>query len=268
VASGTNALAKSEGQNLEILGSHGVAIPSLEIQNPKSEIQNRGRRRWRRRLIIAGATLALIAIFHAPLFRLLASGLIVDDPPAKTDAVIFGGRNGPFAQIPLDEVAELYRNGMVSRVILVEDTSSRIVRQGILPNLDSVVRRELPKRGVPTEAITTLFVDGKGERDGPMRLKQWLQENRGMTATIVRTELSSREGRLMCSRVLDSEEMSRVRTHTLADPRYNSSNWWTTRRGIIELSTCYISLVHTLLFDETSPPARWEPDEFERSLRE
>lgn len=229
--------------------------------------QHRPVRRWRRRLLIGAALCFLIVVFHAPLFRLLASGLVVNDPLTKTDAVVFGGRNGPFAQIPVDEVAELYRGGNVSRVILIEDTGSRIVRQGILPTLDSVVRRDLSKRGVPECAITTLNVEARGERDGPERLQQWLRTHPGSTVTVLQSELSSRAGRMILRRVLTPEELSRVHLHTLSDPRYNAGNWWQTRRGVTELVTCYIALVHTFLVDETDPPALWNPDEFENSLK-
>jgi hypothetical protein len=193
--------------------------------------------------------------------------LVVDEPLTKTDAIVFAGRDGPVEHLPLDEVAELYGDGLAGRVILIEDSSSRIVQQGILPTLDTVVRRELPKRGVPGQAITTLSVEVRGERDIPKCLQQWLSENPESTVTVLERELVSRDKVCTLRHVLKPEEFSRVHIHAVPDPRYNSSNWWNTRRGVTELATCYIALAHTLLIDEGEPPARWNPDEFdERSL--
>jgi hypothetical protein len=225
------------------------------------------RPRWRRRLLVASVLVLLAVVFHASLFRLLAAGLVVDEPLTKTDAIVFDGRNGPVMQIPLDEVAELYRDGLAGRVILIEDSSSRIVQQRILPTLDTVVKRELPRRGVPAQAITTLSVEVRGERDMPERLQRWLSENPESTVTVLVRELNSRDKIHTLRHVLKPEESSRVHIHAVPDPRYNATNWWNTRRGVTELATCYIALAHTLLIDEGEPPARWDPDEFERSLR-
>src|SRR5437667_207347 len=55
--------------------------------------------RWRRRLIVFALLIVLAVLFHAPLFRFVASGLVVDDAMLETDAVVFGGCNNGSAKI-------------------------------------------------------------------------------------------------------------------------------------------------------------------------
>lgn len=223
--------------------------------------------RWPRRAVFGLGCVVLLLMFHAPLCRLLAGGLVVDDPVVKTDAVVFGGRNGPFVGIPLDEAAELYREDLARRVILIEDASSRLVKEGILPSLDIVVRRELPKRGVPESAITTLQVEARGERDTAAQLQGWLRDNPESTVTLLASELWSRGVMWRLRSVLAPDELARVRLHALRDERYNVNNWWRSRRGVVELTVSYIALTHSLLVEEADAPPQWDADEYERDLR-
>ncbi|MBY0525325.1 MAG: hypothetical protein K2R98_18100 [Gemmataceae bacterium] len=227
------------------------------------------RRRWHRRLAIALALALLLAIFHDPLLRLVADGLIVNaDPLAKTDAVVFDGAYGPFSPVPLDEVAALYRDGYAAKVVFIEDRSSRLAQMGITPTLESVVRRELASRGVPNNALTALAITTSATRawDGARFLRDWLRANPALHVTFLCDEFGSRRGAYVLRQVCAPDEFARLRWHVLPDRRYDRTNWWRNRQGLVNVPGEYIAFAALLLRGEEDLPERWDADQYEQEL--
>jgi hypothetical protein len=224
------------------------------------------RRRWRR-LLIVSALLAALVLFHRPVFRGTAGLLVVEDPPAKTDAVVVAGCSGPFQTIPFDEVARLYHDGEVRAVVLIEDRSSRLVQAGIVPTLEAVMRRELAKRGVPESAFEVVAEGNRTGWSGARRLGAWLEAHPEATVTVLCDEFDSRRVAYVCRQVLSPEAMARVRFRALTDSRYGVNNWWRGRQGIVQFFSSTVVLSHTYLFGEPSGAEAWSPDAFESDLR-
>jgi hypothetical protein len=245
-------------------GQHEGAPPSPG-EGSQGRVGRRGR--WRRRLIVTAVLVAALVLFHAPLFRFLAGFLVVNDPLATTDAVIVMGSSGPFQAPSFQEAARLYREGYAEEIVLIEDRSSRLAKAGIVPTLETLGRRELAGQDVPEQALTVLTGDYRTAWDGARRLRAWLDEHPGASATVLCSEFASRGICGIGNQVLGAEA-ARVRWRALPDRRYGVSTWWKSRQGIVQFAGAYIALAHTRVFGE--PPAaadHWDPDEYEQRLR-
>jgi hypothetical protein len=225
-------------------------------------------KRWRRRLLGAAVLIGLVLLFHAPLLHFVAAGLVQDDPLVPTDAVVFCGASGPFVQVPLDEVAALYRDGLAPKIVFIEDRSSRIMQAEITPTLDSVVRPQLAARGVPGQAITTLVVAEPGDWSKARCLAKWLRDNPEARVTYVCDQFESRRAARILRQAAEADEADRVRWHAIADRRFDPTNWWRGRHGIVTVTGAYISLGFVVLRGEEVYPPRWNPDQYEQMLRD
>lgn len=229
----------------------------------------RHQRRWLRRLLAAGVLVTMIVACHVPLLRIVAGVLVVDDPLVPAEAVVVVGRSGLYRAVPIDELVGLYRKGLARQIVLIEDRSSRIVEAGIVPTLETVLRRELAARGIPEKVLTALPGDYHAGWNSARRLSDWLQEHPTGQVTVLCDEFDSRRSAYVVRSVLRTTDAARVRWRALPDQRFQTTNWWRTRQGMTELFGAYVSLLHTYLMGEPGKmEERWNPDQFERKLRE
>jgi hypothetical protein len=225
------------------------------------------RPRWGRRLLVAAVAVTVLAVFHAPLLRSLAGLLVASAPGEPAAVVVLMGQSGPFQQVPIDEVAAALAEGGTSRVLLLEDRTSRVVRAGVIPTLESVLRRELRARGVPDDALTVLAGEYGSAWASARGLRAWLEEHPGTDVTILCGEFHSRRQAHITRGVMGSELSRRVRWRALPDDRFNTSNWWHTRQGVVELCGAYVALGHTYVMGEPPEVERWDPEAYERTLK-
>lgn len=212
--------------------------------------------------------LVVLVIFHGPLFRFLAGLLVVDDPLESADAVVVAGTSGPYAAVPFDELADLYHKGLARKIVLIEDRSSRIVEAGIIPTLETVVRRELAARKVPENVLTVRAGTFASPWDSTRSLRDWLGEHPEARVMVLCDQFSSRNSRVIVRSVLDGPASERVRWRVLPDRRYDVSNWWHTRQGITALVAAYVTLLHTSIVGEPAEKSqRWNPDQYQTQLR-
>jgi hypothetical protein len=201
------------------------------------------------------------------LLRGLAMGLVKDQPVEPADAVVLMASSGPYQTLPFDELADFQRNSLVRRILLIEDRSSRIVRLGIVPTVEVILRRELRTRGVPEDALETLaYTDDYPS--GVHCLRDWLQENPDSRVTLLCGELHSRTTAWVLGTVLEPEQIERVRVRPVPDTRFTTANWWHSRQGIVHLFGEYVVLLHTMAFDASVKERQWDPDEYEQNLRQ
>jgi hypothetical protein len=246
-----------------------VAAAEGGLSEAKTVSPIRPRRHWRRRILVSGVFLAVLALFHAPILGFIGELLVVDDPLVPTDAVVVMGRSGPYRAVPIDEVTELYQKHLVREVLLIEDRSSRIVKAGIVPTLESVMTRELAKRNVSNTALTTLASEYRSGSEMTGVLGDWLKKHPDAHVTVLCDQFFSRNDAYLARQGLEATEYNRIHWHAIADKRHDVTNWWHTRHGIVEVVSAYVSLLHAYVIGEPSEPAqRWDADEFERSLRE
>jgi hypothetical protein len=208
---------------------------------------------------------ALVSVFHVPILTFVGELLVVEDPLQPVDAVVVKGVAG--SHVPFAEVAEIYNKGLARQIILIEDRSVRIVALGIVPPLEPLMRRELSSRGVPDSALTVISGRFSSNWKSAHALAGWIEEHPGARVIAMSEQLSSRENAHVYAAVLGPAAAGRLLWNPYPDRRYDPTNWWRVRQGILCVFGNYVSLVHTYVFGEpTGVVEPWDPDKFERDL--
>ena len=222
------------------------------------------RRRWLRRVLIVGLVVGLLAVFHQPILRGIALGIVADRDDRPADVVVVMGGYGPFAAVPVDDAARLSAKP-ASRILVIEDRSARTA-PGDRADPRVGPAQGVGNRGVPAEAISVLVVTTRGDRESIHCLRTWLGDHPDLRVTLLCDELSSRRAATMIRQTLAPAEAERVRLQPLPDRRFDPDTWWRSRQGIITVLTEYTALACTLAKGEEEYSAEWDPDEYERKL--
>ena len=163
------------------------------------------------------------------LLRGMARIWIVSDTVTGADAaVVLGGGLDvrPFA------AADLYRKGLVKKVLISQVADDNLVTIGIVSSHTELNRQVLLRLGVPADAIETFGAANRNTQDEAVALREWVKQN-GVSAFIIPTEIfSARRVQFIFRRVL-SEQTRRIEVLTLEPPQYTRANWWQTETGLI-----------------------------------
>ena len=151
--------------------------------------------RWGQRFVsrpVAAGLLLVVLIAgvwleRAPLLRGAAELWIVSDPITAADAVaVLGGDldTRPF------EAADLYKKGLVPKVLVSRVEEGRASTMGLIPGHSELNRIVLLKLGVPDTAIETFGEANGSTRDEALALRVWADRH-GVTRIIIPTEVFS-----------------------------------------------------------------------------
>jgi uncharacterized SAM-binding protein YcdF (DUF218 family) len=167
---------------------------------------------------------------QAPLLRGLANLWIVSDPVTSADAaVVLGGglEVRPFA------AADLYRRGVVRKVLVSQVGEERAVNVGAARGHTEINRQVLVNLGVPADAIEIFGISNKNTRDEALALRNWAEQH-AVRALIIPTEIfGARRVRWIFQREF-AEQAIRIEVPSFDPPAYTRADWWTTERGLIE----------------------------------
>jgi hypothetical protein len=148
----------------------------------------------------------------------------------------------------------------VKEVVLIEDRSSRLSRLNIEPTKESDLRRAMSARNLPDAMLTVRAGRFKNDWEAAKELRDWLAQHPTARVIVLANEFDSREAAHVYRSALGSEA-NRVSWHTVRDVRFDATNWWRGRLGIVTVTNCYVSLLHTCLLGEPPQPAAdWDPD--------
>ena len=163
------------------------------------------------------------------LLRSAADLWIVSDPITPGDAVVvLGGGLGvrPFV------AADLYRRGIVSKIVVSQVAEERFVDMGVIPGHAEINRKILLQLGVPDTAIETFGIANKNTADEAASLKDWADRN-ASSVLIIPTEIfSARRVRWIFRREF-SEKSVRIEVPSFEPERYSRVEWWMTEDGMI-----------------------------------
>jgi hypothetical protein len=167
-----------------------------------------------------------------------------------------------------DLAAQLYHERPARQVLLVRREADRLVRNGIVPPLEEVTRRELAARGVPSAAFQRIGPPARNGREETQRLGEWLKKRPGMEVMLLCDRFASATRRQFLDEELPAQTAVRIKITAIPDPRFDESNWWHSRDGV--RSTMFAILAR--LYARFRGPAAetiepWDPDEYERELR-
>lgn len=163
------------------------------------------------------------------LLRGMAQLWIVSDTVTGADAaIVLGGGLDvrPFA------AADLYRRGLVKKVLISNVADDALVSIRIVPSHTELNRQVLLRLGVPADAIETFGTANRNTQDEAVALREWVKQN-SASAFIIPTEIfSARRVQFIFRRVL-AEKTMRIQMLTLEPTQYNRANWWQSDTGLI-----------------------------------
>jgi uncharacterized SAM-binding protein YcdF (DUF218 family) len=184
------------------------------------------------RLVAAVLLLTVLAagvwLEREPLLREAADLWIVSDPVTRSDAVaVLGGGLDfrPFA------AAEIYKKGLVTKVIVSQVAEARSTKIGAVPGHTELNRMVLVKLGVPEAAIGTFGQANSSTFDEAVALRDWADQHH-VSRIIIPTEIfASRRMRWIFDREFAGSS-ARLAIYSNKGPDY-TREWWKTAAGMI-----------------------------------
>ncbi len=215
--------------------------------------------------MIAVIVLGTLVALHGPLLRSAGRFLIVDRAAQQADYAALLPATADDRSC-VEEAARLYAQRRVRGVLLFEPVTTRAVRAGALPELTTVVRRELAARGVPVEMITVLPGPSHDAWDAARSLQAWLRGREDIRLIVLCPRFRGREERRIMETVLPTDEAVAV-SYAAPQGPIDENNWWRSREGIQILFSDYVRLAFVVCNGE-SPPCvgQWTMEQFERRL--
>jgi uncharacterized SAM-binding protein YcdF (DUF218 family) len=166
---------------------------------------------------------------RAPLLRGAADLWIVSDPASHSDvvAVLGGGIDTrPFV------AAELYKEGLVAKVIVSDVAARRAAKIGVIPGDNELTRMLLLKLGVPDADIAMFGKENGSTFDEAAALREWADRH-GVSRVIIPIEIfASRRVRWIFNREFAGSSVH-LQISAFEIPDYPRAEWWTTRAGMI-----------------------------------
>jgi uncharacterized SAM-binding protein YcdF (DUF218 family) len=204
-----------------------------------------------RRLIgrLATAILVVVALVagvwfkRVPLLREAASAWIVSDPVTASDvAVVFGGD----VEIGPRVAAQLYKKGLVTKVLVSQVPESRVALLGVIPTDTELTRMMLLKLGVPETAIETFGHANESTKDAAVNLRNWAEEHRVSRIVIPTETFAARRVRWILHREFAGSSVQ-LEVPSYDGPEYTRRAWWRTKAGLISFENGIISYLYDRL---------------------
>lgn len=238
---------------------------TLPKEQPQTAADDGRPRRWRKYALVLSVLCAIGIVFHGTLLHGLASLLVVEDPTVTADAVVLSGTIDGESGFEL--AANLYREGAIDEVLLLEGRQSRLVKLGILPEFHSLASDNLRERGVSSEACTMLRYESDSKWGMMRQLGNWLEDHPETEALLVVPRFSSRQLASVANSTLTAAQRKRIHFRSLPHRRYDETNWWRSRQGVMGFCTSSVILAHVWLCGEPAERlAEWNPDNYAASL--
>jgi len=190
------------------------------------------RQRFVRRLV---ATILLLVVFAAGVWLQRAALLqgaaelwTVSDTVTRSDAVVVLGGG---ADMRAFVAAELYKTGLVTRVLVSQVATNRSDRLLAIPGRSESNRMILQKLGVPDADIEMFGDMSKNMKEEVVALRDWANRH-DVSSIVIPTEIfASRRARWILNREFTG---SSVRLEVPAfEPGYTRADWWKTDEGMI-----------------------------------
>ncbi len=196
--------------------------------------RRRHRVRWGLAILVATG---LIFALRQPILRSLAAPLIVTESfPDATGIVLLGGDRR------FDEAIQFLRLNPAGTVLLADPPPGRLVRLQILPPAVDLERKELIRRGMPTDQIAV--VSWSGHEDSlSAALSRWFHDRPDDQLIVLCEAFISRELRWQLDRELPRSIARRLAIRPLPNPAYGQSDWWRTEPGIRAFVRGWVGLV-------------------------
>jgi uncharacterized SAM-binding protein YcdF (DUF218 family) len=191
-------------------------------------------------LVFVCTLLLACYVFRAPLLTGVARAWVVNDPPAKADAiVVLGGK----PELRPFEAAKLYQAGVAPRILYMDVKPNPASEQGLMPSEREITRRVLLSNQVPESAITAVGNGVATTYDESCAVRAWLATN-SAKSILIATDLShTRRARWIFRKELQGTGVQ-VHVHAIEPEEYSTSNWWKHEEGLIAFETELLKLAY------------------------
>jgi uncharacterized SAM-binding protein YcdF (DUF218 family) len=199
-------------------------------------------RGWLRLLLALFAAVALLLIlayaFRAPLLSGFARAWIIDEPPAKADAiVVLGGgvEYRPFA------AAKLYKAGYAPKVLIMDVNLSWTEQRGLQEPERDVTRKILLHEGVPETAIERVGQAIHNTSGESLAVRDWAGAHHA-GRLLVTTEIFHTRRVKWLFRKRFKGTGTDVRVVAVQPWEYQSTNWWKVEQGLLAFQNEWVKL--------------------------
>lgn len=232
--------------------------------HPKPSVNHKPKAR-RRLLILIGFVVVTgtMALFHAPLLRLAASGFVQQDslPNAEYGTLLMAF---PQWSKSYETVKDL--NGPKGVVVLIKGKQTRLMRLGLEKPWWETDIAQLKKLG-----ITNLeYLDAphaRYEYQCAPFIAQWLDEHPKQSLLVCHSRFFGLTLSRILSRQLTTAQFQRLVMVPIDDPDYDPQNWWKKKEGQGAIISAFTGLAFDLLLgDGVAPGPDWDPQAYEEAL--
>jgi uncharacterized SAM-binding protein YcdF (DUF218 family) len=181
---------------------------------------------------------ALCFVLRAPLLLGLAHAWIINEPAAKSDAiVILGGglENRPFA------AAKLYQEGLAPKILYMDVKPAATTELGITLPERELTRRVLLSNGVPENAMDAIGTNVTSTYDESHAVRAWVQKS-GAKSIIIPTDIfHTRRARWLFHKQLKGTG-AQIHVVAVECQEYQTTNWWQREQGLIAFQNEWVKL--------------------------
>ena len=141
--------------------------------------------------------------------------------------VVLGGGLGtrPFV------AAELYKKGLVNKVLISQVEEDRAVAIGAVQGYTDSNRQVLLKLGVPANAIETFGKANKNTREEALALREWAERHAASDLIIPTEDFTTRRVRWIFHR--EFAGAGRIKVSSFEPTLYTRAEWWKTEQGML-----------------------------------
>jgi uncharacterized SAM-binding protein YcdF (DUF218 family) len=180
-------------------------------------------------VLISACFAAWVWIEREPLLRGAAEAWIVSDPITQADAaVVLGGGIDvrPFT------AAELYRKGLVKKVLVSDVEDDRAAAIGAVSGHTEANRRVLLSLGVPAADIESFGASNKNTHDEALALREWAGRHTAKVFIVPTEIFAARRVRWMFRHEFEGRDI-RIIVPSFEPPQYTAARWWQTETAIV-----------------------------------
>jgi uncharacterized SAM-binding protein YcdF (DUF218 family) len=174
--------------------------------------------------------LSTLYILRSPILRSAANAWLVNDPPAKADAIVLLGGGMQFRPY---EVARLYRQGLAPRVLIMNSELTATDREELTIPWQEMAQRVLVRNGVPASAIELAGKKLTSTYEEACTVRDWCRGSHAQVLLIPTGPFNTRRARWLFRKVL---RQSGVQVRVLAIPSEHFSDWWRHEDSLIDFN--------------------------------
>jgi uncharacterized SAM-binding protein YcdF (DUF218 family) len=190
-------------------------------------------------LSAAGVLLVILGYaFRAPLLTGFANLWIVNDPPAKADAIVVLG--GGIKYRPA-AAAKLYREGYAPKVLTTDVALRPSEQKGLKVPERDLTRTILLQEGVPESAIERVGHAVRNTYQESLAVEDWAGAHNA-TRLLITTEIFHTRRVKWLFRKRFKNAGTEIRLVPVQPVEYAATNWWQVKPGLISFQNEWIKL--------------------------